>query len=147
LQAVFPRRAPLRIQAARIGGVEVPNQKYVEFSLQYIFGIGHTTAKAILASTGVENKRTKVPGLGGQRWRKDPGRRCRSLITSSNMGRTAALNLGASTLSVVVSWAASTNSRATGSSQPQPPAKLLPASTHLQSPKTTAPFCSLLCRT
>ncbi|KAI7838811.1 hypothetical protein COHA_007426 [Chlorella ohadii] len=58
LQAAF-RRTPLRIQAARIGGVEVPNQKYVEFSLQYIFGIGHTTAKAILASTGVENKRTK----------------------------------------------------------------------------------------
>lgn len=128
-QAVF-RRVPLRIQAARIGGVEVPNQKcvlacmafaapldltpccpalvraaprsaprrcgciaarrrwrrpsrranvplaacppalcrrYVEFSLQYIFGIGHTTAKAILASTGVENKRTKV-----RRWRR-PG--------------------------------------------------------------------------
>ncbi|KAL4424054.1 hypothetical protein ABPG75_001355 [Micractinium tetrahymenae] len=53
------RRTPLRVQAARIGGVEVPNQKYVEFSLQYIFGIGHTTAKAILVSTGVENKRTK----------------------------------------------------------------------------------------
>lgn len=64
-QAVFPRRAPLRIQAARIGGVEIPNQKYVEYSLQYIFGIGHTTAKAILASTGVENKRTKVGGVGG----------------------------------------------------------------------------------
>jgi hypothetical protein len=60
LQALFSRRTPLRIQAARIGGVEVPNQKYVEFSLQYIFGIGHTTAKAILVSTGVENKRTKV---------------------------------------------------------------------------------------
>lgn len=37
-------------------------RRYVEFSLQYIFGIGHTTAKAILASTGVENKRTKVSG-------------------------------------------------------------------------------------
>lgn len=60
VQAAFPRRTPLRIQAARIGGVEVPNQKYVEYSLQYIFGIGHTTAKAILVTTGVENKRTKV---------------------------------------------------------------------------------------
>ena len=56
------RRAPLRIQAARIGGVEVPNQKYVEFSLQYIFGIGPTTAKSILVSPGIENKRTKVRG-------------------------------------------------------------------------------------
>lgn len=59
-QVAFPRRAPLRVRAARIGGVEVPNQKYVEFSLQYIFGIGPTSAKAILVSTGVENKRTKV---------------------------------------------------------------------------------------
>ena len=41
--------------------------RYVEFSLQYIFGIGHTTAKAILASTGVENKRTKVSG-GAAGW-------------------------------------------------------------------------------
>ena len=38
--------------------------RYVEFSLQYIFGIGHTTAKAILVSTGVENKRTKVGSCG-----------------------------------------------------------------------------------
>lgn len=62
---VFGRRTPLKIQAARVGGVEIPNQKYVEFSLQYIFGIGHTTAKAILVSTGVENKRTKVGGCRG----------------------------------------------------------------------------------
>ncbi len=40
--------------------MEVPNQKYIEYSLQYVYGIGHTTAKAILVSTGVENKRTKV---------------------------------------------------------------------------------------
>lgn len=31
--------------------MEVPNQKYIEYSLQYVYGIGHTTAKAILAST------------------------------------------------------------------------------------------------
>ena len=45
------RRMPLKIEAARIGGVEVPNQKKIEFSLQYIYGIGHTTAKAILSDT------------------------------------------------------------------------------------------------
>ena len=44
-------RTPLRIQAARVGGVEIPNQKFAEFSLQYIYGIGHTTAKAILIET------------------------------------------------------------------------------------------------
>ena len=44
-------RQPLRVQAARVGGVDIPNQKAIEFSLQYIYGIGHTTAKAILADT------------------------------------------------------------------------------------------------
>ena len=39
------------MQAARVAGVDIPNQKRIEFSLQYIFGVGHTTAKAILADT------------------------------------------------------------------------------------------------
>ena len=34
-----------------MGGVEIPNAKRVEYSLQYVYGIGHTTAKAILADT------------------------------------------------------------------------------------------------
>ena len=50
VQAAF-RRTPLKIEAARVGGVEIPNQKRIEFSLQYIYGIGHTTAKAILTET------------------------------------------------------------------------------------------------
>jgi len=45
------QRVPLRIQAARVGGVEIPNKKMIEFSLQYVYGIGHTTAKAILSET------------------------------------------------------------------------------------------------
>ena len=49
-QAPFGR-APLRIQAARVGGVEIPNAKRIEFSLRYVYGIGPTTAKAILADT------------------------------------------------------------------------------------------------
>uniref|UniRef100_A0A061SCD0 Small subunit ribosomal protein S13 n=1 Tax=Tetraselmis sp. GSL018 TaxID=582737 RepID=A0A061SCD0_9CHLO len=52
------RRTPLRIQAARIANVEVPNKKRIETSLTYIFGIGPTTAKVILESTNIENKRT-----------------------------------------------------------------------------------------
>lgn len=34
-----------------MGGVEIPNAKRIEFSLRYVYGIGHTTAKAILADT------------------------------------------------------------------------------------------------
>eukprot|EP00878_Enallax_costatus_P001207 GHUV01001349.1.p1 GENE.GHUV01001349.1~~GHUV01001349.1.p1 ORF type:complete len:160 (+),score=48.19 GHUV01001349.1:175-654(+) len=50
-------RTPLRIQNLRVNNVEIPNNKKVEISLQYIYGIGSTTAKAILRDTGVENKR------------------------------------------------------------------------------------------
>ncbi|ASS68232.1 MULTISPECIES: 30S ribosomal protein S13 [Paenibacillus] len=38
---------------ARIAGVDLPRDKRVEIALQYIFGIGQTTAKRILAETGV----------------------------------------------------------------------------------------------
>lgn len=39
-----------------MGGVEVPNNKRVEFSLQYIHGIGRTTARQILVDLQMENK-------------------------------------------------------------------------------------------
>lgn len=58
IQVVGPRRSPLRIVNLRINNVEVPTNKRIEISLQYIYGIGATTAKAILRDTGVENKRT-----------------------------------------------------------------------------------------
>ncbi|MGN7457562.1 30S ribosomal protein S13 [Paenibacillus pasadenensis] len=38
---------------ARIAGVDLPRDKRVEIALQYIFGIGKTTAQKILAETGV----------------------------------------------------------------------------------------------
>ncbi|MCM8762009.1 MAG: 30S ribosomal protein S13 [Candidatus Omnitrophica bacterium] len=45
---------------ARILGVEIPDNKKVEISLTYIYGIGRTTAKQILISTGIDgNKRVK----------------------------------------------------------------------------------------
>ena len=42
---------------ARIAGVDIPRDKHVEISLTYIYGIGRTSAKEILAITGIENKR------------------------------------------------------------------------------------------
>ncbi len=47
---------------ARIAGVDIPNNKRVEYGLTYIYGIGLTTAQKILQDTGV-----------------DPDRRCRDL--------------------------------------------------------------------
>ena len=47
---------------ARISGVDLPNDKRVEIGLTYIYGIGLTTSKKVLATTGV-----------------DPDTRCRDL--------------------------------------------------------------------
>ncbi len=39
---------------ARLLGVEIPNEKRIEASLPYVYGIGPTTAKRILEQAGVE---------------------------------------------------------------------------------------------
>jgi small subunit ribosomal protein S13 len=45
---------------ARISGVDIPNEKRIVISLQYIYGIGETTSKEILKAAGVsEDIRTK----------------------------------------------------------------------------------------
>jgi ribosomal protein S13 len=49
----------LNIRCARVGGVEVPNAKRIEVSLQYIHGVGKTTARQILLDVELENKLTK----------------------------------------------------------------------------------------
>ncbi|KAJ4967381.1 hypothetical protein NE237_019230 [Protea cynaroides] len=49
----------LSIQCVRVGGVEIPNNKRVEFSLQYIHGIGRTRSRQILCDLNLENKITK----------------------------------------------------------------------------------------
>ena len=38
---------------ARISGIDLPAEKRIEVALTYIYGIGRTTARKILASTGV----------------------------------------------------------------------------------------------
>lgn len=47
---------------ARIAGVDLPRDKRVEIGLTYIYGIGLTRSKEILASTGV-NPDTRVKDL------------------------------------------------------------------------------------
>lgn len=45
---------------ARIAGVDLPREKRIEVSLQYIYGIGRTTAKVICEKAGVKvETRTK----------------------------------------------------------------------------------------
>ncbi|MGE5553242.1 MAG: 30S ribosomal protein S13 [Betaproteobacteria bacterium] len=47
---------------ARIAGVDLPREKRVEVALTYIYGIGLTTSRQILAKTGV-NPDTRVRDL------------------------------------------------------------------------------------
>ena len=47
---------------ARISGVDLPRDKRVEVALTYIFGIGHKTAKDIIAATGI-NPDTRAKDL------------------------------------------------------------------------------------
>ncbi|RVX22519.1 30S ribosomal protein S13, chloroplastic [Vitis vinifera] len=54
-----PKFGGLSIKCARVGGVEIPNSKRVEYSLQYIHGIGRSRSKQILCDLGMENKITK----------------------------------------------------------------------------------------
>ena len=39
---------------ARLLGVEIPNEKRIEASLPYIFGVGTTTSKRVLEQAGVD---------------------------------------------------------------------------------------------
>ena len=47
---------------ARISGVDLPRDKRVEVALTYIFGLGPTTSREVLAKTGV-NPDTRVRDL------------------------------------------------------------------------------------
>mgnify|MGYP001507620575 CR=1 FL=1 len=47
---------------ARIAGVDLPREKRIEIALTYIYGIGLTRAKEVLAQTGV-NPDTRVKNL------------------------------------------------------------------------------------
>eukprot|EP00243_Klebsormidium_subtile_P013948 TRINITY_DN9543_c0_g1_i1.p1 TRINITY_DN9543_c0_g1~~TRINITY_DN9543_c0_g1_i1.p1 ORF type:complete len:191 (-),score=30.93 TRINITY_DN9543_c0_g1_i1:181-753(-) len=58
-QVAAPSRRSFGIRAARVAGVEIPNNKRIECALTYIYGVGDTTAKVILNDTGILNKRTR----------------------------------------------------------------------------------------
>ncbi|MBI5837748.1 MAG: 30S ribosomal protein S13 [Candidatus Eisenbacteria bacterium] len=47
---------------ARISGIDLPNEKRIEVALTYLYGIGPTTARKIIAQTGV-NPSTRVKNL------------------------------------------------------------------------------------
>ena len=50
---------------ARIAGVDLPREKRIEVALTYIFGIGPTTSKKLIASIGI-NPDTRVKNLSDE---------------------------------------------------------------------------------
>jgi len=47
---------------ARVAGVDIPNNKHIIIALQYVYGIGNTSAESILAKANIE-KTKKVKDL------------------------------------------------------------------------------------
>ena len=47
---------------ARIAGINIPDNKHAVISLTYVYGIGKTRSKAILAAVGIEET-TKIASL------------------------------------------------------------------------------------
>lgn len=77
---------------ARISGVDIPRDKHVEIALTYIYGIGPTRAREILARTRVKSD-TKVRALT-----EDEVHRIRELIdkeyeVEGDLRRDVALNI------------------------------------------------------
>lgn len=60
---------------ARIAGVDIPSEKRGEISLTYIYGIGRSRAKKILADAGVD------PNAKVKDWSDDDAKKIRELIS------------------------------------------------------------------
>ena len=77
---------------ARISGVDLPRDKRVEIGLTYIYGIGLTTSKKILADSGV-NPDTRVKDLTDDEVRKISDIINESLTVEGDLRRETALNI------------------------------------------------------
>ena len=77
---------------ARISGVDLPRDKRVEIGLTYIYGIGLSTSKKILADAGVEPD-TRVKDLTDDEVRKISDIINESLTVEGDLRRETALNI------------------------------------------------------
>ncbi len=77
---------------ARISGVDLPREKRVEIGLTYILGIGQTTAKKIIAATGV-NPDIRVRDLSEDDVSKLREYIDKHLMVEGDLRRNTALNI------------------------------------------------------
>ena len=77
---------------ARIAGVDLPKGKRVEIGLTYVFGIGRTSAKKILETTGIDPN-TRVKDLTEAE--ESALRECidRNYVVEGDLRRTVALDV------------------------------------------------------
>ncbi|BCU80417.1 30S ribosomal protein S13 [Polycladomyces abyssicola] len=77
---------------ARIAGVDLPREKRIEIALTYIYGIGRSTAKKILAETGI-NPDTRTRDLTEDEVSKLRSYIDKNLVVEGDLRREVALNI------------------------------------------------------
>ncbi len=77
---------------ARIAGVNIPTQKRIEVALTYIFGIGLSSSKQILAKAGVDAE-TRVKDLSDEDVAKIRGVIDSDFTVEGDMRRTVTMNI------------------------------------------------------
>ena len=79
---------------ARIGGVDLPNEKRVEIGLTYIYGIGRVTSNKVLKDTGI-NPDTRVKDLTEEQIGKIREYLDKNLTTEGELRRVVNMNIKA----------------------------------------------------
>jgi len=77
---------------ARIAGVDIPNDKRVEISLTYVYGIGRTAANEILAAVGIDPN-AKVKDLTDEQVNAIRDEIGKSHIVEGDLRREVSLNI------------------------------------------------------
>lgn len=77
---------------ARIAGVDIPRDKRVEISLTYIFGVGLTTSRKVLAAAGVDPD-TRVKDLTDEQVNRLREFIDRNIRVEGDLRREVALNI------------------------------------------------------
>lgn len=79
---------------ARIGGVDLPNEKRVEIGLTYIYGIGRVTSNKVLKDTGI-NPDTRVKDLSEEQIGRIREYMDKNLTTEGELRRVVNMNIKA----------------------------------------------------
>jgi small subunit ribosomal protein S13 len=79
-------------ELARIAGVDLPRDKRVEVALTYIYGIGRSTSRKLLADTGI-NPDTRVRDLTEEETNLLRNKIDKELTVEGDLRRETALNI------------------------------------------------------